>query len=403
MRILLFIFFFINLYGPLSTNISFAFNVLLFCHVFMKRPHLVKEGVFITIPLILLIISIFAFISSRDPASDTSSFGIYIRMVVNCLVFPSIIAFFYRKRVRFLSILSFTLVLHCLMVLVQMAFPQLQELNGVLFRFEREDIDMADYSLRRLGLTGGFDQSALFAVLSCLFAIALYIQTKKICYLIFLMISLVASLFTSRTGMVASVIVLLMVAIGNRKQFKIKINFSTLFLTTIVIIAITYFILPVVLNSIGISYGKAVVDTEMQYSSKTSDYLFEYHLLPLLSLNNKELLFGYGCEVNKSALLPFGSDIGYVKQIFQVGVVGVFFILVFCLLMARRTSSRYSRFKYDAIMKISSQIMWILLPLYVIFNYKNHIMYTVCYFEVFLFVYYYSYCHYIYHTEYEKY
>lgn len=399
MNPLFFIFCFLNLYSPISTNITFVFNVSLFIYVYIKRPRLIIEWVFLFIPVLLLLISYIAFSNTRDTVIDNSTFGIYARMLVNCISFPSIIAFFYRKNVKFFQILSLTLLLHCFAIFIQLILPQLQDLNSVLFRFERDDVDMADYSLRRLGLSGGYDQSALYAVLSCVLSTELYFRKMGKKYLSFIIISFIASLFTSRTGMLVSVLSLLFCAICNFKELKFKLNFSTVIVVGLIGGILLLFILPIVLNSLGVSFGHSSIDTDSQYSSRTVEYLFDMQLYPLLILSKNELLFGYGCGVNKSSALLLGSDIGYVKQIFHVGLLGVSLMIVFSFLMAIRTFRRKKRLRYDKNMKISSQLMWILFPIYLIFNYKNHLLYNVCYFEVFLFIYYYS-CYHYYKTLY---
>ena len=149
------------------------------------------------------------------------------------------------------------------------------------------------------------------------------------------------------------------------------------------------------LVTMGFSSGSDIDYYDYGYGGRTKDNLFEYHLLPLKSLTTQELIWGYGYEIRKMRWLLFSSDIGYVKQIFEVGIVGVVLMAYFSILMAVRTYFRHKKVKHNMDFKIGSQLMSVLLLVYIFFNYKNQLLYNVCIFEVFLFVYYYYNCYFI--------
>ena len=388
MNLLFFVFCFLNLYGPISTNITFAFDIFLFVYVYGKTKKFISErGSYKQIPWLLLMISILSVLFTRDHDTDYSVIGTYLRMLVNCILFPSMIVFFLKKKVDVLKILSWTLFLHCLMVLLQLAVPSLQEINSVLFRFERENDLLADYTFRRLGLAGGFDLSALFATLSVVIALEDYlINSRRLSLLVFL-ISFLASLFTSRTGMSVSAISVVVCVYLNRGRMKDSVKVMTLMILSIAFIAAIYFILPIVLSSFDIDYGRKLSGFEDQYAVETYDYLSNYQLDPLFSLTTRELFFGYGCGVQKADMLYYSSDIGYVKQIYQIGVVGVCLILYFCISCVLKIYKRYKLCSCDRMVRMGNQLMWLFLLIYIVFNYKNHLMYSVCSFEVFLIVY----------------
>lgn len=388
MRYVFFLFCFLNLYAPVSANITFAFDILLFVYVNSKTDKIIIErGAYKFVPWVLLFISIMAVYFTREPKTDYTVIGTYLRMLVNCIVFPSIIVFFLRKKVDVLQILSLVLVLHCTMVLIQLAVPSLQELNALLFRFERDVEILEFYSFRRLGLTGGFDLSALYAVLSVVLALEDYlINSRRISLFVFL-ISFLASLFTSRTGMVVSAIAVVTCIQINYKRMKGRVRFVSLITIVVASLAVFYFILPIVLTSFDINYGSRLSGLEDQYDTETFSYLSNYHLNPLDYLNTRELFWGYGCSVSKTERLWHGSDIGYIRQIYHVGLIGVALIIYFCYRCVYLTNKRCKKYRKNSKMILGRQLMWLLLIIYIVFNYKNELMYSICSFEVFLIIY----------------
>lgn len=387
-NLLFFVFCFLNLYGPISTNITFAFNIFLFLFVYGKTKMFISErGSYKQIPWLLLIISILSVLLTRDHETDYSVVGTYLRMLVNCILFPSMIVFFLKQEVDVLKILSWTLFLHCLMVLLQLAVPSLQDINSTLFRFEREDDLLAEYTFRRLGLAGGFDLSALFATLSVVIALEDYLINSRRLSLFVFLISFLASLFTSRTGMTVSVISVVICVYINKGRMKESVKFMTFLILSIAFIAVVYFILPILLSSFDIDYGRKLSGFEDQYAVGTYYYLTNYQLDPLSSLTTRELLLGYGCGVQKTDMLYYGSDIGYIKQIYQIGVIGVCLILCFCISCVLKIYKHYKLCSCDRMVRMGNQLMWLFLLIYIVFNYKNHLMYSVCSFEVFLIIY----------------
>lgn len=388
MELLFSIFCFLNLYGPVSTTITFAFNVVLFLYVYGKTKKIISQkGAYKVIPWLLLIISIVSLISTRDPQTDYSVVGTYLRMLVNCITFPVIIVFFLRKKVDLLHVLSLVLFLHCATVLVQMVIPSLQDINSVLFRFERGEDLLSDYTFRRLGLTGGFDMSALYAVLSVVIALEDYLINSRRSSLFIFIFSFLASLFTSRTGMSLSIIAVVVCIYINKNRMKGRVVFATLMIISLAFAASIYFVLPIIMPSFDAKYGEGANVFEDQYATNTYYHLSNDQLDPLDYLNTKELLFGYGCGVRKTIKLYMGSDIGYVKQIYQVGLIGVCLILYFCISCVLKIYKRYKLCSCDRMVRMGNQLMWLFLLIYIVFNYKNHLMYSVCSFEVFLIVY----------------
>ncbi len=392
MNVLFFLFCFLNFYGPFSTDIPFVFNLILFLAVYTKKTHIIYERVFLIIPVILVIIAIFAVLFTRSYEKDYAVIGLYLRMLANCALFPSILYFFYQKGTKILEIISLTLFLHCVMVLLQMIFPSLQELNPLLFRFSRDTEIFENLTMRRLGLTGGYDSSGFYSAMSTVFAIEMYFLTSEKKYGIISVVSLFTSFFTSRTGMAAASISLFLCMLFNKKVMVKKVGSSFLYVF-ILVLSISFYILPVILNTMGLSSGSELDYEDYGYGSGTVDKLADIHLLPLKYLSTQELIWGYGCGIRKVEWLLYYSDIGYVKQIFEVGIVGVVLMVYFSILMMVRTYLRSKMQRLNSDLKVGSQLMFILLICYLFFNYKNHTLYNVCHFEVYLLIYYYSFCH----------
>ena len=147
---------------------------------------------------------------------------------------------------------------------------------------------------------------------------------------------------------------------------------------------IIFFIIPIIGPSIGldITLGNEI-EAASDYSDRTGEVLLSSQWLPLMYLNVREFLFGYGCGVRETMTIPWGSDIGYVKQIFEVGIIGIIFLLLFCYIIVKK-SHRLKNI--DRSFNAQYQIIVFSLFIYFIFNFKNYFIFGVCSFEFFLII-----------------
>ena len=167
---------------------------------------------------------------------------------------------------------------------------------------------------------------------------------------------------------------------------------SPILLTSFLFISVFCFIEPIVLNTMGVYDDTDMLEAK-GYSTGTVDYLFDYQLEPLMFLNRRELIWGYGCGVRNVSMLYIFSDIGYVKQIYQVGIVGVVLMVGLALFMSKEIYKKHKILNNSNVMKIGNQLMWLLFLLYLVFNYKNHVLCSICSFEVYLILYCFFHCY----------
>ena len=386
MGVVFFIFCFLNFYGPISTNITLIFNLLLFIIISsLKKGTAYFPHIYILIPSIIFAISVISFLLSRDTVQDYSVFGTYLRILCCCCCFPTILRYFVQSNVPLLEIILVTLLCHCFAVLIQMAIPSLQSYNDVFFRYNssRDDIILENFQMRRLGLTGSFDAAAFYSVLATTCSFILYLTWAKKLYFLSFAVAYTSSLFTSRMGMIVSSLMIVLSLFQNKKHTKGHKLTSLIVLIGTAFIII-FFIIPIIGPSIGldITLGNEI-EAASDYSDRTGEVLLSSQWLPLMYLNVREFLFGYGCGVRETMTIPWGSDIGYVKQIFEVGIIGIIFLLLFCYIIVKK-SHRLKNI--DRSFNAQYQIIVFSLFIYFIFNFKNYFIFGVCSFEFFLII-----------------
>lgn len=372
MKAVIFIFLFLTLFNPISSNIAVLFNICLFLYIKDKvRVNYHKEYWYPTILLILSLLSM-----ARFGTFDLTILGIYARMMISFIVIPYIVSYFAKEKKDIMGFLATCLFLHCCMVIVQLFLPELEWLNQSLFRYERDMESLEDLSSRRMGLSGSFDVAGFFAAACSIISYVQYVTTKKNIYLAFLLTSVFASIFTSRTGMSMGII-----GIGFAYFFygSTHSSLSKRYLSLFFVLAIGYFVVyPIVTGNF------TAIDVMSNYGDNTFFYLSQKHLMPIYTISTSQLFWGVGALVSSVSYIYGWSDIGYVKQIFEVGLVGVFVMLFYCLRVC------YKSIKSAKIPKDGTVMIALLTLLILVFNYKNEFLWQVGTFDLYLIIYYYQ-------------
>jgi hypothetical protein len=255
--------------------------------------------------------------------------GKYVRVVLSTIF---VIIICNKLRItshQIIGTLSVIFGIHVISLLMQSVFPQLDIPMAKFFGFEREISIVSEYTLRKLGCSTSYDTASQISVLSMVFYFLLYIVKNKNIFLIFTLISLFACTKSSRFGMVLAILffaIMLIIFLFNSKG-KNKLLPLSIFLFGIAYTI--YIILPI------FAYSTDSFLTTSQFNNKyvenydytvgTVDGLSSSHLA---AMNSPffDLLIGFGIDPNK--VTGLGTDIGYVKLIYQIGIIGLILILM---------------------------------------------------------------------------
>lgn len=400
---LLFVFLFFNIYCPISFHYAMIINFLLLLAIrvgYKKSTATLDKKAIVTVSILLLYSFIITFFRTGTFALDLSVNFIYFLLCV--LSYPYIIDFFIKKGVNVLPTISVVLSIHCVIIILEVISPEFSALKSLYFDYNRDDIDkflLMDY--RKMGLATSFDTSGYFATLSTILAFLLFLTKGKVQYLLVFLISAASSLATSRSGMILTflgVISSLFLFKGQSKNNK-----RVRFVKIVSIIAIIYFganiLLPIVGEEFGIKKGGSdyafVTDIQDNYSVGSVDGLLTDHQAILYKLSFDELLLGTGQIFRK--VQKFGkatTDVGYIRQIFEIGLVGTSLMLVFLFnnwnnvrKKYRKNKSCFAGDKDNMVVTLFLYYAMVLVCL-LFMNYKNVFIFDRGKFEIYLLIYY---------------
>ena len=311
-KITLFIIFGINIFNPFNSIIAPIVNLFILFLITTRKGELLAFSNFqkylIKYSSLLLLLSVL--ISLANLTFDPYVLGKFLRSLINTILLCLIINNLNFKKNNYINSLVLVFFLNTLAVIIQYYFPQ-TKLNFALFSDFNKNLDQ----LRSFGLFSSYDATGLLTCISMLSVWCLYRYSKKIIYLLLFITFFLSSIYISRiTMLVASFIFLCCVFDYLRKNnfFSIKI----IFLLTILIYLGNY-----VFNQIYTIIFKSIVGDSLvnkTYSSSSGDILMNEMVYFPDSLFN--LFMGTGVSAD-------GSDIGYVKIIFMIGIFGLFLIV----------------------------------------------------------------------------
>jgi hypothetical protein len=197
-----------------------------------------------------------------------------------------------------------------------------------IFGFERESDIITSFSIRKLGFSSSYDTSGYLCVASMIYFLILFTYKKKKLDLIFSLFSLIASLRTSRTAMILGTLFFLIYFLTYFFKSKGFYRIYAFISLTVLLYLFLYFVLPIMLGSTEFLIDYISNDSDINYSNDYSSGSFTgltgSHLDPL-SAPFFDLLLGYGIDPNQ---IGKGTDIGYIKILYHIGIVGLLIILI---------------------------------------------------------------------------
>ena len=356
-----------------SWEITFLFDV---CMMLLFIPLRSQKNTYKWIPLFLFSYFIFIIwlyfysesLNSYDKGvinSNVVMFGFMLSIWIVC------------KRIRiresvFLDILSIVLLLQPIIILLQFFIPPLREIMAAFIGYEGDHSEVSDLNLRMLGFTKSYDTSAILAVASTLiwsFRVSICINLKnEIC----LITSIISCFLTSRTGIVLAFCIIAFIIVPIiYKNSRIKIIFSIIIVFVIIISFSTmvYYIGEIV-NVVNDPIGYRMTSSNDNYTSGSLNVLLTTHWEPLMDgFHNLKLGTLQRADDN------IHSDIGYVKTIYETGIISlIFFTSYYCISFYSLLSNYKNR---NMIQKRLIKNTLGLILLVFLFSFKNRFMFNI--------------------------
>ena len=316
----LFLFVFFNYYNPGSVYLSLLLNICIFTLICFRRCY-VKASYFIVVLPVIIFLYV-GFLSLYFENVDLYIVGKYFRVSVSFILIYFIVKNAKFNVANFYNCIGSILLLHVVFIYVQVVFPSISIPMASIFGMSSADNFFSGYSSRKMGLSSSFDTASFISILSFIFFTLSFKHIGKSKYLILALFSFGASFMSSRLGMVLAVLIFLLLFV----PAFLKSGSKLMLLLGVAIISVVFYlsfdvIVSIVLQSIGSqATNSAPVLTEYG-STGTVDALFGSHLLKLFELESLEYIFG-------KAIDPDGTDIGYVKLIYHVGLIGTVLIVL---------------------------------------------------------------------------
>lgn len=361
-----------NLFNTFSPYLTLAINIAVVLSLLARRqlryvaPTPVVIGSVYAVLTWMLVVTVYR--GDAESQIVLKYFRVTLAVTVFALIFGSC-------RVPASSVvkaINAALGFHVLLVMLQIALPDLTNVTAPVFGFEREITILEEYALRKLGASSSYDTASLLSVAALLFFHLQFTQGKGSKYLLMTIVAFVATLMSSRTGIALSLLIVTMLAL----RAILRANLIGKLVASLGIaglMAAAYMLIyPLLLHTLGFSELQpdeaSLVFAAADYGTTgTLEALTADHLQPL-DLPLLDLLVGFAVDPNTISRY---SDIGYVKLIYHVGIVGtlvVLFVHLYMLVVTRtfvRTSWR------DPDRTLIARFLFVLIAIGLAFNYKS--------------------------------
>jgi hypothetical protein len=377
------------LFNPFSIYIS----LLLFIGILTIYSSLNKMAVAITFESINLLLASFALIIAACVATiysgNIDSYVIlkYIRSSLYVFLFIIFVALANLDAKKIIDALSYCLIFHVVLVILQTIKPEIYHITSLVFgSIDANNSDfLSEYSSRKPGATSSFDTASILSLASLLLHYLKYKYSGNRYYILAIILSFIAALLSSRLGILISMTMMCLMLLG--AVFRRIPSRTLIKLTSFLLVAFIIFILATI-DEDPIYYLMAAqilfIGENAGYGTYgTYELLTGAFLEPLkVPLNN--LIIGYGVDPGNFGTLP--SDLGYVKQIYHVGIAGALLIIALHLyillhfLRARKGANRF----YDVVFYDFFAYLVVILLL---FNYKSLEIYSRGIGDIVLFAY----------------
>lgn len=368
---IVFLFVFLNYYNPVSVYVALFFNIMLACYILLLRRRRCIKLDFFVVGMSVFILAWSLLIMLVRLEVDYYVLGKYSRVLISTGFIFVICGGLGISANQLISVLGWIFFSHVLAISAQLVFPSLNVPMASIFGLANPVDFFGEYSSRKMGLSGSFDTASQISILSMVFFFLQYHIKQKNIYLFLMLFSFIACTMSSRAGMVLGVVLFVMFIFFHLLRTKGRGAILMLSISVAGAVVAFYLILPVLIHSfeldlIGVS---PLVQTTSEYGvGGTINALTSTHLKPL-DAPFIDLLFGLGYD-------PDGTDIGYVKLIYHLGIVGSMLILILYLYLYVRVNSVKRGGCRDINVLILSKFFILYLFVLLVMNYKSLEVYS---------------------------
>ncbi|KZN29559.1 hypothetical protein [Pseudoalteromonas luteoviolacea] len=368
---LLFVFF--NYYNPFSVVLTLAVNtgllvIFLFFNYRKRGISVGQEGFVIYISAFVLFWTLA--IMFLRMGTDLYVLGKYTRVFIATLYIFMLCALINITPHTLRRVLSVIFFLHLLAVIAQTVFPSINIAMANVFGMSNSSEFFLEYKNRKMGLSSSFDTASLISVAAMVFYFINYQVFRNKYYLLLIVLACFCWTMSSRTGMVLGALFFVYFAASTFNTSKGWEKMLAIVLAGAVLYAGYQVLLPIFAHTFELNIATAgESQVTVEYGTRgTLDTLLGDHLAVLFNINFIEAVLGLGLD-------PDGTDIGYVKLIFHVGIIGTIAIL---LLYFRSLINAYniSKRTEDTDVYILSRFLGIYILLLFIMNYKSLEIYS---------------------------
>lgn len=374
--VMVLLFVFVNYYNPVSVHLTLCINIMLALYAFSISGINIQinERFVLVTTFVLLIWAMFIMVVRAN--IDMHVLGKYLRITVSSLLIMVICSQVRITVKQLIDVLSVIFIIHVMAIGFQSIFPQLDLPMANLFGFERETTIISDYTIRKMGCSSSYDTASLISISSMLFFFLQYAVRQKNIYLLFTFFSLLACTRTSRVGMVLGILFFIVLFVGHLFFSKGKKKLVPILVLLCGIATLIYFILPIIAYSTASYFVEEQLNNDIvatsDYTSGTVGALTSTHL-DALKVPIFDLIIGFGIDPKS---VGRNTDIGYVKLIYHVGIIGLVLILLLYLYIFRKAViiKKKSGAQSDEFTLSSFLVLYVLLI--IMMNYKSLEMYS---------------------------
>ena len=370
--LLLFVVIFFQLFGlKLAAVVDLQVIVLLvIALLYIKVRNVVFEPRYFASIVVLSALVIYALVvmATANEPSYVELFRIVRALVTAVLLFLflSSISFSYQRTANTIIV---AILIHALFIILEMMFPSLK---SAMAGFLGHDKILGDF--RAFGLTSAYDTAGGFLIIGMILAYSLYSQTIKTKYIFVMLLLWFSGFATGRTFMIVGSIFFLFFI----THYLFKSGFSYMKLVLLIMLSVMGYLLSIyvvllLLDSyLFVSGSRDEISMVYEGSGYYVGTLSVLQNHQILSESFTKLIFGTGESLT-------WSDIGYYKILYSLGFVGGVFYTLYFVCTYYVVKDRIMPF--DKIM-----VVFPLLIVMLIYNYKQQVLLSRGYHEIYLII-----------------
>lgn len=370
--LLLFIVIFFQLFGlKLAAVVDLQVIVLLIVTLLYVRFRRLafEPRYFVSIVILyVLIIYILIVFAVADEPSYHELFRV-VRAFVTAVLLYLLLSSTPFNYQRIAKLIVVVISIHALFIVLEMLFPSFK---SVMAGLVGHDKILGDF--RAFGLTSAYDTAGGYLIIGMILSYSLYSQTINTKYIFVMLLFWVSGCATGRMFMVVgSVFFLFFISHYLIKSGLSYVKLALLIMLSVMAYLFLLYVFPLLLDAYLFASGNRD-EVSMMYEGSgyyvgTLSVLQGHQILPG---NVMELIFGTGKSLT-------WSDIGYYKILYSLGLVGVVFYALYF-------SCTYYAVKDRIIPFNKRMVVFPLLIVLLIYNYKMQVLLSRGYHEIYLLI-----------------